>query len=455
MADEKKRDMLRMTVIESASPFTKRPSTPFRVAVLGIPQDLFCYEREATENNTEGFTKPAPLPVVPKPPVPVCSIESPDAMVIELGEWVTIPMDHGKNSFEKWSTDAEDDKHLKYKPKTKDLIFKITELGDYVYTFIATYASGHTCEVTIQVTVESPRLKCGENSSKLRGSGSSVFELPIDGPGTYYLYANLLSRPDDLFVWAGVPMAEGSKLLAQWKQKRNKHFFVFDYDGTPEGVYLQVNLEGTKGTGYNFMMFCPGDIPQEVIDGAEQTEGGDPPTPPGDGAPWGQMPDDNCEYGFRSTDSDQVELDQPFVSTWTTGFSSKDKYIIDVNNKNKTFSRTAVDDIGTCYICQKDLRMTVELATISEDKTVEVSLEPTKYTAMHGTPGQQYPVGNSIQLTFLIDVKKGGEITNVEVANSEYYETQNNVQEPFSDYSYEIKGNKLYVRVSLTSVNIV
>lgn len=271
--DEKRKNILRMTVIESASPLTKQPSTQFRVAVLGLPMEDSCYVREDTVDETEPYTNPAPLPVMPKPPAPNCDLlDSEIFETIVIGSWSTFPMNHGKNLFDHWTCDEEDKSILEFAPKTKDLKIKVKDIGEYSYTFYANYTNGLVCEVVVTVKVTPPVLECGKSSSKLSGSGANIYLLPIVDAGTYYLYANLLSAPDDTFIWAGKPEANGSVLLAHWTQHRNKHVYKFDYDGSIEGVYLQVNKEGTKGTAYNFMMYCPDEVPQEAIDKAEESE---------------------------------------------------------------------------------------------------------------------------------------------------------------------------------------
>lgn len=71
MAEEKdklKEDIYDAVLIEAASPFTKRPSTPFRPAALLLLSGEYCYKREELPGDGDSPHRPSPIPVVPGGP---------------------------------------------------------------------------------------------------------------------------------------------------------------------------------------------------------------------------------------------------------------------------------------------------------------------------------------------------------------------------------------------------
>lgn len=89
----------RLKVIESSSPLTKRPSTGFRLAVLGILQKDKCYVGTLEAEQVSGVSKASPLPILSLSKALECDISiSPNSIVGNVGDVIDVTISHGENS---------------------------------------------------------------------------------------------------------------------------------------------------------------------------------------------------------------------------------------------------------------------------------------------------------------------------------------------------------------------
>lgn len=134
-----------VTIVEGNSPFTKRPSTHFRLAAIGMLMNSYCFVRKDTPNQPP-ISKPADSPVIGDKPTPPCALTiNPTTVNKSTGETATFTLNHANQSGvlkveTKFDTTALED--------LGNGSFKVLKDGTFPVDFIVIYNDGQECKVT-------------------------------------------------------------------------------------------------------------------------------------------------------------------------------------------------------------------------------------------------------------------------------------------------------------------
>lgn len=140
-----KYDEYYVTVVEGDSPFTKRPSTHFRLAAIGMLMNPYCFVRKDTPKQPP-IKKPADSPVIGDKPTPPCALTiNPTTVNKGTGETVTFTLNHANQSGvlkveTKFDTTALED--------LGNGSFKVLKNGTFPVEFTVIYNDGQECKVT-------------------------------------------------------------------------------------------------------------------------------------------------------------------------------------------------------------------------------------------------------------------------------------------------------------------
>lgn len=224
------RDKFRVKIVESSSPLTKRPSTPFRLAALGILEQKYCYEREYTKPFETDFKNPSELPVVPDPKKAKCDIVlATKEYDVDLNVPFEIQLTHGVN--ENFFSGIEGGVALGYKTYVENgkIMAVIDREGTYSITFTVKYSNCLSCTVTIVATAEKvvippePVPACeidlGNKTYPSDVEGVNIF-LPVDQQADVATFDIISSNPSvftmervDQWTFNAVAMGSGTTIL--------------------------------------------------------------------------------------------------------------------------------------------------------------------------------------------------------------------------------------------------
>lgn len=228
---EQKKDKFEVTLVESASPLTKKPGTPFRVAALGIKKEEFCYEREETTEKGEKIHKPSPLPILPFAPKPQCQLQVEQTTFVGMaGEWVYTKVDHGEY---KPISVASSSPTVLVRLNGDGVEMLCETEGTNNFTIIFTYENGLKCSVEMTIALD--------------GGYPPNPEPPTDVKYTFAM-CNTTSDPGDVYSASldGVQFAD--KVDIETGGHTN-----FDLKLTPGKHSITVTLD--KGTKAKWLMY--------------------------------------------------------------------------------------------------------------------------------------------------------------------------------------------------------
>lgn len=138
-------DEYRVSIVEGDSAFTKRPSTHFRQAAIGILQTPHC-ETVIETPPSVGETKPSPSPIIGNEPAPPCGLKIVTSVVYKsVGETAAFNLKH-TNTSGILRVDKKFDKDNLL--DLGDTSLKVLTRGLHEVTFIVTYQDGQECTVT-------------------------------------------------------------------------------------------------------------------------------------------------------------------------------------------------------------------------------------------------------------------------------------------------------------------
>jgi hypothetical protein len=134
-----------VTIVEGDSPFTKRPSTHFRLAAIGMLMKPYCFVRKDTPKQPP-IEKPADSPVIGDKPTPPCALTiNPTTVNKSTGETATFTLNHANTSGVLKIETKFDNTAL------EDLgngSFKVLKNGTFPVDFTVIYNDGQECKVT-------------------------------------------------------------------------------------------------------------------------------------------------------------------------------------------------------------------------------------------------------------------------------------------------------------------
>lgn len=203
-----------VTIIEGDSPFTKRPSTHFRMAGVGMLQTPHCYERVETPKQPP-IEKPADEPIVGDNPVEPCSLAvSPKQATAEVGKTVKFTLSHGNKSGIVRIDKKYDSNGLQ---ELSDEEFEVLKEGSFSIEFIVVYKDGQECKVAVAVTgtpapipepepepeppTPAPSCQLKATSSKSSMLVNDTFKIDLTHGNTSGIVTTVISYPNDSFTY--------------------------------------------------------------------------------------------------------------------------------------------------------------------------------------------------------------------------------------------------------------
>jgi hypothetical protein len=142
-----------VTIVEGDSAFTKRPSTHFRLAGIGMLQNPYCFERVETPALTP-IIKPADEPIIGDTPAQPCEFEvTPTSKQVKVGSTDKFTLVHKNTSGVlkvalKTDTSAITD--------LGEGEFEVKKSGTFPAEFITTYIDGQECKYTVSIQGVTP-----------------------------------------------------------------------------------------------------------------------------------------------------------------------------------------------------------------------------------------------------------------------------------------------------------
>lgn len=150
--EREKKNKFRVALVEAASPLSKQPGTPFRLAALGIKDYEYCYERKDTGKVKEDIYKPSPVPILPWAVVPQCQLSASETnFVAEIDTWVYAEISHGTNVVKEVRTDNP---NVLIRLNGDGIEFKASKAGTNSFVAIFTYENGLECKLSMGISVD-------------------------------------------------------------------------------------------------------------------------------------------------------------------------------------------------------------------------------------------------------------------------------------------------------------
>lgn len=306
-----------VTIIEGDSPFTKRPSTHFRMAGVGMLQNPFCFERVDTPPQNS-IDKPADNPVIgDEPPEPCALTVSPTTLTVEVGKQGKFNLNHKNDSGVLKIEMVADETAV------DDLgngSFKVLRTGKFNAEYVVTYEDGQECSVDVEIGVVAaptpPASGTGDGDGSGDGSGSgdgagdggggdsgsgdggttepapaptpkpeptpdpnpneptqdaycgdvingssghNSVTLDVTESGTYYIEYNFFSEEDEMFIYVGGVLQHTTGV----QKFSTTSPFGFKYKPSDGKLKITMNNKN-EGTRWSYTLFCPNSVPPEV-----------------------------------------------------------------------------------------------------------------------------------------------------------------------------------------------
>lgn len=149
--ERKAQDEYYVTIIEGDSPFTKRPSTHFRLAGIGMLKKPFCFKRFNTPPSPP-ISKPIDTPIIGDKPTVPCELTIVPTQVSKMvGEVVEFTLVHVNTSGIQDIVINTDEIILQN--LGEGTLFTALRAGSSTVEFVVTYNDGQECIVTGNVTI--------------------------------------------------------------------------------------------------------------------------------------------------------------------------------------------------------------------------------------------------------------------------------------------------------------
>ncbi|MEV5810613.1 hypothetical protein, partial [Streptomyces parvulus] len=133
-----------LTIIEGDSPFTKKPSTQYRMAAVGMLKEPYCFERISTPP-LPSIEKPTDTIVVGDVVPPQCGLKLRETTVRGLiNEELSFELIHSNTSGIRDIHYNYDETEIEQTDETK---FKLLKQGSSKVTIVVTYNDGQECSV--------------------------------------------------------------------------------------------------------------------------------------------------------------------------------------------------------------------------------------------------------------------------------------------------------------------
>lgn len=259
-----------VTLVEGSSPFTKRPSTHFRFAGIGMLANPFCFERiddlqnpsDIANPDTEEppvIDRPSEEPIVGDDPLDEpCDLTLVDNLIMkEVGQIADFELVHSNNS---GIVDIVGNYNPSYLEEVGETSFRVLNEGTFTVNFDVIYENGQECSVSATVTGEEPSepsLSCGETAYGDRGHGEYIHD--VSESGLYYVDYDFKSAPDTMYVYVG------DSLIYSTGEMSNKDGSPFGFNYDPSQGQLKVVMnDGGSGTIWEYTLYCPSNVPDNV-----------------------------------------------------------------------------------------------------------------------------------------------------------------------------------------------
>lgn len=149
-------DVYKLKVIESSSPLTKKPSTPFRLGVIGLIEHDYCYQKKETVSEL-GESKVSEYPLIALVTPPSCDL-SVDTIDVSgyVGETLTFPVFHGANSdfFDKYEVSSEHTDYVSVSGDNDEIKVRLVKEFSGSVTILVHYSNCLECELTANVVAQ-------------------------------------------------------------------------------------------------------------------------------------------------------------------------------------------------------------------------------------------------------------------------------------------------------------
>lgn len=141
-----------LTIIEGVSPFTKRPSTHYRPAAVGVLKGITCVQRVPTPSSHH-ISNPTDKPIegIPYIPPPCDFRVTPTQVTGYRGDIVEFYFTHGNDS---GVLEIVADYDPSIVEQLEDNVFRLKGEGTTEISFIVTYLDGQQCEAVSKVNVQ-------------------------------------------------------------------------------------------------------------------------------------------------------------------------------------------------------------------------------------------------------------------------------------------------------------
>lgn len=155
-----KGELYKSKLIESSSPISTRPGTPFRLGVLGILEEDLCMELRGTASEPLE-SRPYSSPIVVDYRMPACELEVATNEVIEgeVGDKFLVELDHGSNINFLNRLAYNDSDIVKAKFKGGNIELELLEEFAGLIDFEIIYDNCLSCILTLSVTILEPEVE--------------------------------------------------------------------------------------------------------------------------------------------------------------------------------------------------------------------------------------------------------------------------------------------------------
>lgn len=173
MSSKKEKDRFRVKIVESASPLTKQPATPFRLAALGILEDKYCY-KPSDSPNVEGESLASQKPTYPVDSTLQCTTEivypADGTYVTKNNQYIEIILNHGES--ESLFTGVKSPSET-FPLKMSGTRVYITgrEVGKHQVPLIIEYNGCAVCELTLSLEIQATSTEPGDGDGGTGGGG--------------------------------------------------------------------------------------------------------------------------------------------------------------------------------------------------------------------------------------------------------------------------------------------
>ncbi|MBU8576375.1 hypothetical protein ACQKEX_14920 [Bacillus pumilus] len=223
-----------LTIIEGDSPFTKKPSTQYRMAAVGMLKEPYCFERISTPP-LPSIEKPTDTIVVGDVVPPQCGLKLRETTVRGLiNEELSFELIHSNTSGIRDIHYNYDETEIEQTDETK---FKLLKQGSSKVTIVVTYNDGQECSVVGYFVTE---FKC---AFAVTASNTGTIEV---GDTVNFTYSHGVNKADLRSVVLeapdGVEKVSNSRVRLR-KEGSYRIRFVADYgNGNECEVYLNITV---------------------------------------------------------------------------------------------------------------------------------------------------------------------------------------------------------------------